>query len=210
MRFCRSFLPVMLAAASCILAPTSVGCQAAPRAPDHLPSVLSDPGLRMAGLLLAAAFLGDEGVRREFRPYRETEMHSLARVGNAFGDPRYVLPALGVGYLTGHVTGRPSLQRATLRAGTAALLASGVTTVLKYSVGRGRPGRNDDGAGLRPFSGWNAFPSGHATFAFAVATSLAHETPDRWSDVAFYGVATLTAFARVHDDTGPRTSLPAP
>ena len=33
-----------------------------------------------------------------------------------------------------------------------------------------------------------------------MATTLADETPDPWSDAALYGLATLTAFARVNND----------
>jgi membrane-associated phospholipid phosphatase len=36
--------------------------------------------------------------------------------------------------------------------------------------------------------------------AFAIATSIAEETDDSWSDVALYSAATLTAMARVNDD----------
>jgi hypothetical protein len=36
--------------------------------------------------------------------------------------------------------------------------------------------------------------------AFAIATAVAEETPDDWSDVGLYAAATLTAMARVNDD----------
>jgi membrane-associated phospholipid phosphatase len=36
--------------------------------------------------------------------------------------------------------------------------------------------------------------------AFALATAIADETRDPWSDAALYGAATLTGLARLNDD----------
>src|SRR5215210_7861426 len=78
-------------------------------------------------------------------------------------------------------------------------MASGVSIVLKYTVGRTRPthGDSDD---FQPFGGGTSFPSGHTTLAFAVATAIADESQNGWVDAAVYGAATLTAYARVNDD----------
>jgi membrane-associated phospholipid phosphatase len=46
----------------------------------------------------------------------------------------------------------------------------------------------------------NAFPSGHTTVAFALATSFAREIKGTWDDVLFYALATTTAYARMHDN----------
>ena len=153
-----------------------------------------------AGLLVVLTFAADPGLRSEAQEHRDHASNSIAAIGNSFGLPRYMLPLLGAGYALGHLSGSPALRRAMLQAGSAALLASGITTALKYSLGRGRPGHMDDGDEFHPFSGSSSFPSGHTTFAFAIATAIAEQTPDRWSDVGLYGVATLTAFARVNDD----------
>lgn len=106
----------------------------------------------------------------------------------------------GAGYLVGKLTGDETLSRAALHAGRAAIVAGGITTALKLSFGRSRPSQSEDADVFRPFGGWNSFPSGHTMLAFAVATAIAEETPDNWSGVALYGLATATAFARVNDD----------
>lgn len=154
----------------------------------------------VSGLILFATAFGDEGLREEFQEHRGSSSNSLAHVGNAFGEPLYVFSAIGAGFLAGQVTGSRGLSRVSLRAGAAALVASGITTGLKYAVGRERPTRGGESDHFRPFGGSTSFPSGHATLAFAVATVIADETTDGWSDAAVYGAATLTALARMNDD----------
>jgi membrane-associated phospholipid phosphatase len=165
----------------------------------HSTPFISRQTATVAGLLLGAAFLGDRSVREEAQEHRSGTSNSLARVGNSLGEWTIVVPALGAGYLAGEIAGSSDLKRVMLHAGAAAALATGVSSGLKYSIGRMRP----DAAGgfqLRPFSGSNSFPSGHTAVAFALATSLADETDDGWSDYALYGAATLTAMARVNDN----------
>lgn len=154
----------------------------------------------ISGLVLFATAFGDEGLREEAQSFRSSGSNSLAGVGNAIGSPLYVFPVLGVGYLAGRLTGSPSLSRLSVRAGTAAIVASGITMALKYSIGRTRPTGDGDSDLFRPFSGSTSFPSGHVTLAFAVATVVADETKDSWSDIALYGAASLTGFARMNDD----------
>lgn len=154
----------------------------------------------VSGLVLFAAAFGDEGLREELQEYRGASSNSMARLGNAFGEPLYVFSALGAGYLAGQVTGNSGLSRLSLKAGTAALVASGITAALKLTVGRTRPANDGDSDHFRPFSGSASFPSGHTTLAFAVATVIADETTDPWSDIALYGAASLTGFARMNDD----------
>jgi membrane-associated phospholipid phosphatase len=162
--------------------------------------LITREGVALAGLVLVMTAMGDQGLRGEFQEHRGNTSNSVAELGNALGDPRYLIPAFGGVYLMSQLTGDQTLGRAALHAGEAALLAGGLATALKFAIGRGRPGQSGDADGFRPFSGWNSFPSGHTTLAFAVATAIADETPDRWSDIALYGAAAATAFARVNDD----------
>jgi membrane-associated phospholipid phosphatase len=154
----------------------------------------------VAGLLFAGALLGDRGFREETQEHRGATSNSVAKVANSLGEWRFVIPALSAGYLAGELAGSRDLKRVILHAGAAAALATGVTSSLKYTIGRTRPSFAGDPDQFRPFSGANSFPSGHTAVAFAIATSIADETGDSWSDVALYSAATLTAMARVNDD----------
>jgi membrane-associated phospholipid phosphatase len=154
----------------------------------------------ISGLVLFATAFGDEGLQEEVQDIRSSGTNSLAHVGNTIGSPFFVFPAIGVGYLAGRLTHSPSLTRLSVRAGTTVVVASGITTALKYSIGRTRPFHGGDSDQFHPFSGSTSFPSGHTTLAFALATVIADETKDSWSDVALYSAAALTGFARMNDD----------
>lgn len=68
---------------------------------------------------------------------------------------------------------------------------------LKAVVRRPRPDASDlDGPAREITDGW-AFPSGHASIAFAVATIVALSLPHRWRSVLFV-VAPLAAVARIY------------
>lgn len=164
------------------------------------PSVLSGKTAAVAGFVLAASLIADQGLRGQIQEYRGKTSNAVARVGNGFGEPRYVLPVIGAGLLMGQLTGQGSVTRVALRAAGAMAIAGGITTVVKFAIGRNRPRGDGDADQFRPLSGWNSFPSGHTAVAFAVATAIAEETRDPWSDAALYGAATLTALARLNDD----------
>jgi membrane-associated phospholipid phosphatase len=152
------------------------------------------------GLILLVTFTGDEPFRDAAQEHRNGVTNAIGGVGNVFGESRYVLPVLGAGYLMGEVAGSRVLRRVAMQAGRAVIIAGGVTTVLKYTLGRTRPSGDGESDQFSPFSGSTSFPSGHTAVAFAVATALADETKDPWTDIALYGAATATAFARVNGD----------
>jgi hypothetical protein len=151
---------------------------------EHSAPFLSRQTATVAGLVLGAALLGDGSIREEAQEHRGNTSNALAGVGNKLGEWTGVVPALGAGYLAGEIAGSSDVKRVMLHAGAAAALATGIASGLEF----------------RPFSGSNSFPSGHTAVAFALATSIADETDDSWSDYAVYGAATLTALSRINDN----------
>ena len=112
------------------------------------------------------------------------------------GDARsFVL--LGGFYLAG-VIGRDSKAKNVFFDGlSASLIASGlITPALSSVVGRERPTFGQGAYEFQPFDG-RAFPSGHSTQAFAVASVIATSYDQIWVKVAAYGAATVTAYMRV-------------
>lgn len=196
----RALVPAMLVL-WLVSVPAAALSQAEPLAPvPSQPTLLSGRTAVAAGLILAATLVADQGLRGQVQEYRGSTSNAVADLGNAFGDPLYVLPVLGAGALAGHLAGNTGMSRTALRAAAAMAIAGGVTTAAKFAVGRSRPTGKGDADDFRPFSGWTSFPSGHTASAFAVATVFAAETRDPWADAALYGAATLTAFARLNDD----------
>lgn len=174
--------------------PANVGPAEAP------PSLLSGKTAALAGFVLAATLIADQNLRGQIQEYRGETSNAVARFGTGFGEPRYVLPVIGAGLLVGQLAGQPSVTRVALRAVGAVAIAGGITTAVKFVIGRSRPQGDDDADLFRPLSGWSSFPSGHTAVAFALATAIADETRDPWSDAALYGAATLTGLARLNDD----------
>jgi membrane-associated phospholipid phosphatase len=78
---------------------------------------------------------------------------------------------------------------------------SGLAVIsMRYIAARSRP-PSGDGAwkfnGFRWANEIQSFPSGHTTVAFAFSTVLAERIDNIWARIGFYGMASLTAYARV-------------
>jgi membrane-associated phospholipid phosphatase len=106
-------------------------------------------------------------------------------------------------YAAGLLSGDAEL-RTTGRLLTEALLLSGSTALaIRMVAGRSRPSDNDGAWEFKGFR-WDhyqeAFPSGHAMVAFAMSTVLAERIDHPAARVGLYGLAALTAAARVHDN----------
>lgn len=162
------------------------------------PIVRTWEAVGIGGAVGVAALL-DPDVRDLFQTERSTATNALATIGDSFGHVATVGPALVATWLVGTIAGEPDVANAALWAAGAGAAAGIATVGLKAVIGRSRP-RTNLTYDFHPFSGDAAFPSGHTSFAFAVASSLAHATKDRWSDLALYAAATLTGLSRINDD----------
>ena len=162
--------------------------------------LISRQAVTVAGLLFAGALMGDHEFQEASQQRRGGFTNSVAGVGNSFGDWRILVPALSAGYLAGEIAGSGEIKGTILRAGAAAALATGISSGLKYTIGRNRPDIAGTNIEFRPFSGSNSFPSGHTAAAFAIATAVADQTTDGWSDYVLYGAATVTALSRINDN----------
>jgi membrane-associated phospholipid phosphatase len=164
----------------------------------------------------AVAYTLDEAARERFIGTGDRPgdlRYEVAAAGNKFGSPGAV--TLGVlMWGGGLIARRPTLAASGLRAIEAITVSGFVTTVLKETAGRARPnvavsGRTDWQLlrGARTSGGdYEAMASGHATAAFAFATAVTGEValraPERARAVGVvtFGLAGLTAYARMHDD----------
>ena len=85
-----------------------------------------------------------------------------------------------------------------------ALSLAGVSVItVRYIAARSRPYSDDGPWRFHGFTWSNeiqSFPSGHTTVAFALSTVLAERIDNIWARIGLYGLATLTAFARVYNN----------
>lgn len=160
-------------------------------------------GVMSTGLII---YSQDAQIRESFQSWRSPGSNQFSQyVAEPIGSGLYSLGgsaiALGVGYLTDDV----KLQRTSFQAFKAFILTGGATVVLKQLTHRPRPYESDDPyTWLGPYAitGENdAFPSGHTSTAFAVASVFAHSYRDQpWVGVSVYSLASLAGLSRIHDD----------
>lgn len=126
---------------------------------------------------------------------------------NVFGDTKYVVGgAIGL-YAVAEAldqSGAMNARRAKatgLLTAQSVLIAQGITGSIKWLGGRDRPNETDDRFDFKgPGNGDNkAFPSGHATVAFALATTVAEVYGPEygWVPWIVYPLATGTALSRI-------------
>ncbi|HEY0456660.1 MAG TPA: phosphatase PAP2 family protein [Verrucomicrobiae bacterium] len=111
----------------------------------------------------------------------------------------YSIGVLGAFYVGGAVLQNPKARAVAQDGAAASLIASGIISPsLKLAFGRARPGQ---GSSAHDFSFFNthdtAFPSGHTTQAFAVASVIAAHYDSIWIKSAAYGVASLVGYSRI-------------
>ena len=173
--------------------------EAARRAARH--ALLLSAGLVVA--IIALMFVLDAWEIAQM-PKRGTPSLWWMRILTDFGKDEYVLSALGVLLIAVAVIAPAfrGIQRSLLLGlGTrlqfvfcAVLVSSLITEVIKWCVGRGRPGVGGDGNVFHfsHFAGTPAyfsFPSGHATCALALAVAVAALWPRARTAMIVYALA---------------------
>jgi len=141
----------------------------------------------------------DHGADGWVQDHRSAGSDRVARVFKSGGEPVVVFGISGGILAAGVISGRPALERRGGRV-LASVIAAGLTTgALKEITGRFRPDNTSDPYVFHPFTNHDAFPSGHATMAFALATSLSAEIDRPWATALLYAGATGTAWSRLND-----------
>ncbi len=152
-----------------------------------------------AGLVLVSAF-ADVAVREATQSHQSGALDDLTRIVEPFGST-YSLAVLGAYGVVGFVFHDADARDTAIDGLIASALASGIITpTLKAVLGRSRPNQTTDPLVFRPFTGGDdlAFPSGHATQAFAVASVISAHSDQFWVSASAYTLAGLVAFARVY------------
>ena len=159
-----------------------------------------------AGAILAAtagAYLVDDDVRRVATEYREGGVDEYWRLGDWYGGGAFAAGLGAVTYGGGlafddewtRVTGRMILQ--------SQVYSTAVTHLLKILTGRARPDRGECKSSFTGFvidEEYWAFPSGHATSAFALSSTLSRRVGSLPLSILLYALATGTVVQRIVAD----------
>ena len=113
------------------------------------------------------------------------------------GDFAGLAGVIGGSALFGFVADNDLAKDVAADSAESSLLSGVFTTFLKEAIGRGRPRGRDGPFHFRPFSGSASMPSGHATVAFALASTISERFDNRWWVAPeAYALATMVALAR--------------
>jgi membrane-associated phospholipid phosphatase len=144
---------------------------------------------------------------QHLRDAAQQDGNAHARVADAarvYGEGWFVVGVTLGAYGTGILIKDRWLRETALLAGTAILVSTVVTRVLKPVIGRGRPYLNSGNGIFRMFSlaeeDYHSFPSGHTVAAFALSSVLAARIDHPLATIGLYGMASLTALSRVYTD----------
>ena len=177
------------------------GIDAAPARPRPL---LTRPDLLYglaSGAATVATVFNDRWLTEESTESQSRGEHRLALLVQPLGNLVLAGPALALVYGAGRLSGHPHLSQAAVRIGLCVAAAGTCTSALKQCFGRARPEQSPDEAwNLRPFSGHESFPSGHAALAFATASAITVEASAKWVPWVAFPLAALVGWSRVHDD----------
>jgi membrane-associated phospholipid phosphatase len=144
----------------------------------------------------------DEEIRDYFQDNQDSNLDYLAYGAEKLGwQYAFVFVAAygGVGYLTEN----EKMEEIGLLAVEALTVANSISLTVKVATGRSRPMRDRGGYSYKPFSGSRsdtAFPSGHATTAFTIASVFADGYESPWVGALTYSLACLVGWQRLYDD----------
>lgn len=127
----------------------------------------------------------------------------ISDVGDALGNGRIAVSALGLAWAVAEYADVDAVEHPVRDAIVGLAAAGAVNGITKMVVGRARP-RLDEGARtFRPFNlsnAWQSFPSGHTVVGFSLATAVSEHYRHPLVRVPAYGLASLVAWSRVHED----------
>lgn len=157
-----------------------------------------EPVVVLGAVALASTL--DEPIANHFRSHHSSAGDDLANGARPFGSPVLLLPVTA-GILVGGVVGKnDAVTRAGARLGASLAIGAVAAEGLKWALGRHRPEADSSAFRFDPFTfDDRAFPSGHATLAFAMATSLSDDIHRPWATAGLYGLATAVAASRLYD-----------
>ncbi len=144
---------------------------------------------------------------REIQEYiierRSNSSYELSELASTLGNGVFLLALMSGIYVSGEAFEKKSLRKTALLCLESWAITGIIVSGMKFATGRARPKIEEGASSHHPFSlssRYHSFPSGHASSAFAVATTVAENSDEVYVDVLAFGLATLAALSRVHDN----------
>ncbi len=149
-----------------------------------------------------ALYAEDEKIRELVQDHKTSFLDNLAIAGEQIGYP-YCVGVAAIWGGTGYLVKNEKMKATSLLSLESFVVADTISISSKFATGRARPKRDRGSTSYKPFSfdmSDTAFPSGHATAIFSIASVFADQYESRWAGVLAYGLACLSAWERISDD----------
>lgn len=144
----------------------------------------------------------DETIQAEVQSLRTTTSERIATLIEPFGAEGAII-ALASLYLTGAVIRDTTLKKVALLSAESALISGFIVSILKMSIGRSRPYKEEGAFRFSPFnihSENHSMPSGHTGAAFGIASCISEECSNPFITIISYSTAGLVGLSRIHDN----------
>lgn len=135
-----------------------------------------------------------------------SQSDAISQYTDIFGEELFIVPSIALTYAVGAIDRNPRLKNLSLATLQSFIFAEVASAGIKVLTCRERPTASsqnptvDSQSWLGPFASFEStsFVSGHATRAFAMATTVAGFYPEkRWVGIVSYSLATMTSVGRV-------------
>jgi membrane-associated phospholipid phosphatase len=162
--------------------------------------------LVLGGLVVGTSALSflDQPVRNFWLKQDNRFLDGVQQVGDHYGRPYSAFGFTAGFYLTGMIFRNEWCKETGLLLGTSLMTSGLLTRFIKDAAGRARPATAANNLEFQPFeqsSAFHAFPSGHATFAFAISVVMARRVESIPLKILFYSLAGTTAVSRMYSDS---------
>ncbi|WP_406683623.1 phosphatase PAP2 family protein [Seonamhaeicola sp. MEBiC1930] len=120
-----------------------------------------------------------------------------------FGSPQnYFMANVGL-YGFGLFTKNEQIRKTSVLIISSSLTTGVITSLLKTSVGRARPGSGLGNWEFSPFSGepkFHSFPSGHSSLSITMAHAIAKQFDNTWVKIGIYSIGAIPPISRLVDN----------
>lgn len=133
------------------------------------------------------------------KTFTNSQSNTISQYSDIYGEELFIVPSIALTYTIGAIAKDIRLKNMSLATLQSFIFAEVASAGIKVLTCRERPDANSQ-SWLGPFATFEStsFVSGHATRAFALATTVAGFYPEKkWIGIVSYSLATATSLGRV-------------
>ena len=134
------------------------------------------------------------------KTFTNSQSNTISQYSDIFGEELFIVPSIAVTYAIGAIDKNQRLKNMSLATLQSFIFAEVASAGIKVLTCRERPLGANSQIWLGPFAAFEStsFVSGHATRAFALATTVAGFYPEKkWLGIVSYSLAMATSIGRV-------------